>query len=66
MKAYVRATLDANRLIRSDREAVIAWMRRFEVEPDIAAESYDIVLETQNDTGELPREGVANYFRVQD
>jgi ABC-type nitrate/sulfonate/bicarbonate transport system substrate-binding protein len=67
VKAVIRATLDANRLIRAEREAAVAWIaRKFEVEPDVAAESYDMVLETQNDDGEIPREGVANYFRVQE
>src|SRR5207249_2874920 len=50
VKAVIRAILDANRLIRVDREATIAWIvKRFEVEPEVAAESYDLVLETQND-----------------
>jgi ABC-type nitrate/sulfonate/bicarbonate transport system substrate-binding protein len=67
VKAVIRATLDASRLIRAERDAAIAWIaRKFAVEPDVAAESYDMVLETQNDNGEIPREGVANYFRVQD
>ncbi len=67
VKAVIRGTLDANRLIRAERDAAIAWIaRKFEVEPDVAAESYDMVLETQNDDGAIPREAVANYFRVQD
>jgi ABC-type nitrate/sulfonate/bicarbonate transport system substrate-binding protein len=67
VKAVIRATLDANRLIRAERDAAIAWIgRKFEVEPDVAAESYDMVLETQNDNGEIPRDAVANYFRVQE
>jgi ABC-type nitrate/sulfonate/bicarbonate transport system substrate-binding protein len=67
VRAVIRATIDSARLIRAEREAAIAWIaRKFEVEPDVAAESYDMVLETQNDNGEIPREGVANYFRVQE
>jgi ABC-type nitrate/sulfonate/bicarbonate transport system substrate-binding protein len=67
VKAVIRAILDANRLIRDDREGTIAWItRKFEVEPDVAAESYDLVLETQNDDGEISPEGMANYFRIQE
>ncbi len=66
VKAVIRATLEANRLIREDREGTIAWIaRRFDVAPDVAAESYDLVIDTQNDTGEILPEGVANYFRSQ-
>jgi ABC-type nitrate/sulfonate/bicarbonate transport system substrate-binding protein len=66
VKAVIRAMLDANRLIRADRDAVVAWIaRRFDIDADAAAESYDLVLETQNDDGAIPPEGVANYFRVQ-
>src|SRR5689334_10784405 len=43
VKAVIRATLDANRLIRADRDTAIAWIaRKFDVEPDVAAESYDM------------------------
>jgi len=67
VKAVIRAILDGNRLIRAERDATIAWIaRKFEVEPDVAAESYDMVLETQNDDGAIPRDAVANYFRVQE
>jgi hypothetical protein len=63
----IRATLEGNRLIRSDRQGTIEWIaRRFEVEPDVAAESYDLVIETHNDNGEIPRDGVVNYFRIQE
>jgi ABC-type nitrate/sulfonate/bicarbonate transport system substrate-binding protein len=67
VKAVIRATLEGNRLIRSDRQGTIEWIaRRFEVEPDVAAESYDLVIETHNDNGEIPRDGVVNYFRIQE
>ena len=67
VKAVIRATLEGNRLIRADREGTIAWIAgRFEVEPDVAAESYDLVIESHNDDGEISREGVANYFRIKE
>jgi ABC-type nitrate/sulfonate/bicarbonate transport system substrate-binding protein len=64
--ALIRGTLDAQRRLRDDPAAAIAWIqRRFEVDYDVAAESYELVMALQNPTGEVLREGVANYFRVQ-
>ena len=48
------------------RPGVIAWiMRRFEVDEEIASESYALSMAAQNDDGEVLREAVTNYFRVQ-
>ncbi|SRR5579884_1387071 len=66
VKALVRATLETHRLLRAAPAEVIDWIqRRFEVDPEVAAESYALALEVQNDDGEVLREGVANYFRIQ-
>ena len=67
VKALVRGTLDTHRLMREDPAAAIAWiMRRFNVDQDVAPESYELVMLVQNEGGEVLHDGVANYFRVQD
>jgi ABC-type nitrate/sulfonate/bicarbonate transport system substrate-binding protein len=66
-KAIIRGTLDTQRALREDRASVIAWIaRHFEVDADMAAESYELTIPFLNDGGEIPREAVANYFRAQE
>jgi ABC-type nitrate/sulfonate/bicarbonate transport system substrate-binding protein len=66
VKALIRGTLEAQRLMHDDREAVIAWIvRRFDVEQDVATESLDQALLVHNASGELTRESVATYLRLQ-
>lgn len=66
VRALVRGTLDTQRLMRDDPEATIDWIqRRFEVERDVAAESYALVIRAQNADGIVSRSAVANYLRVQ-
>ena len=53
--------------MRDDPATTIAWIaRRFEVDQEVATESYQMVIEIQNDDGEVAREAVATYFRVQE
>jgi ABC-type nitrate/sulfonate/bicarbonate transport system substrate-binding protein len=67
VQTIARATLETHRLMREDPATTIAWIvRRFEVDQDVAAESYQMVIEVQNDDGEVPRDAVATYFQVQD
>jgi ABC-type nitrate/sulfonate/bicarbonate transport system substrate-binding protein len=66
VRAIIRGSLDAQRLMRQDPAGVIAWItRRFEVDEEIASESYALSIAAQNDHGEVLREAVTNYFRVQ-
>jgi ABC-type nitrate/sulfonate/bicarbonate transport system substrate-binding protein len=67
VQAMIRGTLDAHRLLREERADVIAWIaRRFEVEPEVAAESYELLVPLLNEGGEVPRDAVANYFGAQE
>jgi ABC-type nitrate/sulfonate/bicarbonate transport system substrate-binding protein len=67
VRALTHATLAAHRLMREDPATTIAWIaRRYEVDDEVATESYREVIEIQNDDGEVLREGVSNYFRAQD
>lgn|SRR5579875_1337380 len=66
VKALIRGTLEAQRAMREAPAAAIAWIqRRFDVDLDVATESYALIMALQNPTGEVLREGVANYFQVQ-
>jgi ABC-type nitrate/sulfonate/bicarbonate transport system substrate-binding protein len=66
VKALLHATLETQRLIRTDPDAAIAWIaRRFGVDQAVAAESYALELQVQNDDGEVLRDAVATYFRIQ-
>lgn len=66
VKALIRGTLEAQRSMRDEPDSAIAWIqRRFEVDHDVAAESYELIMALQNPTGEVLREGVANFFRAQ-
>jgi ABC-type nitrate/sulfonate/bicarbonate transport system substrate-binding protein len=66
VKALIRGTIETHRLLRDDPATAIDWIaRRFDVDQEIAAESYTLVIEVQNVGGEVPRDAVANYFRVQ-
>jgi ABC-type nitrate/sulfonate/bicarbonate transport system substrate-binding protein len=65
--AMTRATLETHRRMRQDAAATIAWIaRRYEVDQEVATDSYQLAIEIQNDDGEVLGEGVANYFRVQE
>jgi ABC-type nitrate/sulfonate/bicarbonate transport system substrate-binding protein len=67
VQTLARATVETHRLMREDPATTIAWIaRRFEVDQEVATESYQMVIEIQNDDGEVPREAVATYFRVQE
>ena len=67
VKAMIRAILETNRLIRDESATAVDWIaRRFEVDQEVAAESHELIVLIQNADGEVQREAVANYFRVQD
>jgi hypothetical protein len=52
--------------MQADPVGVTAWIaRRFEVEPDVARESYELLMPLLNETGEVPRDAVATFFRGQ-
>jgi ABC-type nitrate/sulfonate/bicarbonate transport system substrate-binding protein len=64
VKSLIRATLEAQRAMRDDPAGVAAWIaQRFEVEPDVARESYELLMPLLNETGEVPRDAVATLFR---
>jgi ABC-type nitrate/sulfonate/bicarbonate transport system substrate-binding protein len=66
VKTLIRATLEAQRAMRADSAGVSAWIaQRFEVEPDVARESYELLMPLLNETGEVPRDAVATFFRGQ-
>ena len=66
VRALLHATLETQRLIRNEPGAATAWIaRRFGVDQAVAAESYALELQVQNDKGEVLRDGVATYFRIQ-
>ena len=65
--AMTRATLATHPRMWQDPATIIAWIaRRYEVDQEVATDSYQMVIRIQNDDGEVLREGVANYFRVQE
>ncbi len=65
VKAMIHGTLDTIQLMRHEPAATIAWIaRRFDVDQEVAAESYALILAIQNDDGDVLREAVATYFRV--
>src|SRR5262249_4832818 len=58
---------ETQRAIREDPASVIAWIaRRFDVDQAVAAESYELLMPLLNESGEVPRDAVATFFRVQE
>ncbi len=67
VKALIRGTLETQRAMREDPASVIAWItRRFDVDQAVAAESYELLMPLLNESGEVPRDAVATFFRVQE
>ena len=53
------AEIQALRYLRAEREATVAFIaQRFNMEPDLAARSYELVLPSFSADGRLPREGL--------
>jgi hypothetical protein len=66
VKTLIRATLEAQRAMRADPAGVSVWIaQRFEVEPDVARESYELLMPLLNEMGEVPRDAVTTFFRGQ-
>jgi ABC-type nitrate/sulfonate/bicarbonate transport system substrate-binding protein len=66
VRALIHGTLEAHRLLREDPAGAIAWIaKRYDVDDEVAAGSYELVIGVQNDDGAVLRAGVENYFRVQ-
>ena len=59
IKRIIKATIEANRYIRSNREEtgqfLMEWMR---IEKDVAAATYEALLPAFNDDGNCPEDGV--------
>ena len=67
VKALIRGTLAAHRLLSDDPAAAINWIaKHYDIDAEAATESYASVIELQNPGGAVLHEAVTNYFRIQE